>query len=174
MLDSQGPHSVFQESILKETTREEAEDIHCDLRQPNCPTAGICYIKSHDLSGLWRVSDHTEKAYLPSGWAVATQWTVWFHLSCKCLPLDVHNFPGYSFYFSCIYIFFLWLISFPVYIFLYSPQIFFFFLAVMQNLWDLSSLTRNRTRAPCSGSMEWKNSQGVPQSSTKNTNQPQK
>ena len=60
------------------------------------------------------------------------------------------------------------------YIFLYSPQIFFFFLAVMQNLWDLSSLTRNRTRAPCSGSMEWKNSQGVPQSSTKNTNQPQK
>ena len=30
----------------------------------------------------------------------------------------------------------------------------FSFLAVVHSMWDLSSLTRNGTRAPCSGSME--------------------
>ena len=31
---------------------------------------------------------------------------------------------------------------------------FFFFLAVLRDMWDLSSLTRDRTRAPYSGSLE--------------------
>ena len=72
MLDSQGPHSVFQESILKETTREEAEDSHCDLQnlqtgnsqtvqQQGSATqkAVICPASGEFLT--------TEEAYLPLG-----------------------------------------------------------------------------------------------------------
>ena len=34
------------------------------------------------------------------------------------------------------------------------PSPLFFFLATLHSLWDLGSLTRDRTRAPCSGSTD--------------------
>ena len=36
-----------------------------------------------------------------------------------------------------------------------SSFFFFFFLAALCSTWDLSSLTRDRTRPPCSGSVEF-------------------
>ena len=41
----------------------------------------------------------------------------------------------------------------------------FFFLAVPRSMWDLSSPTRDRTRAPCSGSAESQplDCQGIPE-----------